>query len=308
MNLEGKTVLITGGRGFLGRHLREACRQRGVKAVAVSSADGDLRHRGECMAVIRQYQPDVIIHAAAKVGGIGANAATPATFLYDNALMGLHLLYAASELKPKIVMIGTVCSYPAFCPTPFREEFLWAGAPEATNAPYGVAKRMLITYAQACREQYGMSIVTVIPSNLYGPGDKTDLATSHVIPAIIRKCLEAVKENRDTVELWGTGTATRDFLYVDDAVSGILAAAEHYDEPEPLNLGTGQEITIAELATEIAQLTGFHGLIKWNTARPNGQERRAVSAERAMRLLGWAPRTSFQDGLQRTVDWYRTRG
>jgi GDP-L-fucose synthase len=251
-------------------------------------------------------RPDVVIHLAAVVGGIGANREHPGSFFYDNAAMGIHLM-EQSRLAgvEKFVQIGTVCSYPKFTPVPFREDDLWDGYPEETNAPYGLAKRMLLVQGQAYRQEYGFNVIHLIPVNLYGPGDNFDPATSHVIPALIKKCVEAREAGADHIEVWGTGAASREFLYVDDAADGIATAADRYDDPDPVNLGTGEEITIRELVALIAELTGFEGEIRWDASKPDGQPRRTLDTSRAKDRLGWEARSSFTKGLGRTIDWYR---
>jgi GDP-L-fucose synthase len=249
-----------------------------------------------------------VIHAAAVVGGIGANQANPATFFYDNAVMGLHLM-EESRLHGvgKFVTIGTVCSYPKFTPVPFREESLWGGYPEETNAPYGLAKKMLLVQGQAYRQQYGFNVIHLIPVNLYGPGDNFDPDSSHVIPALIRKCMEARDAGAEAIEAWGTGKASREFLYVDDAADAIVRAAESYDDPEPVNIGAGAELTIRELVETIAELTGFKGRIDWDTSKPDGQPRRMLDTSRARERFGWTSSTPFREGLRRTIDWYESQ-
>jgi GDP-L-fucose synthase len=298
--------MVTGGGGFLGSRIVEALRGAGATPLVVRSADYDLTERERVRAAIRDLRPDAIIHAAAVVGGIGANRAHPAGFFYANAVMGIHLIHEAYVAQvPKVVTVGTVCSYPKFTPTPFREDDLWNGYPEETNAPYGLAKKMLLVQAQAYRAEYGYPSAFVIPTNLYGPGDNFDPDTSHVIPAMIRKCLEARDAGEDEIVLWGTGKPTREFLYVDDAAAGIVLALERIEEPEPINLGSASEISTKDLATLISRITGFEGRIVWDHTKPDGQPRRAVDGSRARALLGWEPRVGLEDGLERTVDWYR---
>jgi len=301
-----KRVVVTGGAGFLGTYVCEKLRQRGCKEVLVPrSRDYDLR-KIEC--VRRMYadmRPDIVIHLAAKVGGIGANRAHPGEFFYSNLIMGVQLMEEA-RLRgvEKFVAVGTVCSYPKFTPVPFREEDLWNGYPEETNAPYGLAKKMLLVQAQAYRQEYGFNAIFLLPVNLYGPGDNFDPETSHVMAALIRKCVEAREEGRDAIVVWGTGRASREFLYVEDAAEGIVLAAEAYDKPEPVNLGTGFEITIRELVDLIAPLTGFNGRIEWDASKPDGQPRRCLDTSRARKEFGFEARTPFEEGLRKTIEWY----
>jgi GDP-L-fucose synthase len=255
-----------------------------------------------------EQRPEVVIHLAAAVGGIGANRANPGRFFYDNAIMGIQLIEACRRHGvEKTVVLGTICAYPKFTPVPFREEELWNGYPEETNAPYGIAKKALLVQCQAYREQYGMNAIFLLPVNLYGPGDNFDLESSHVIPALIRKCVEAVEEGRDEIVLWGDGSATREFLYVEDAAEGIILATERYDEADPVNLGSGREISIRELAARIAGLTGFSGRIVWDTSQPNGQPRRCLDVSRAEREFGFRASTALDAGLRKTIEWYRSR-
>ena len=297
--------MVTGGAGFLGRPIVAKLEERGAKPFAVRSADYDLTDPAQVRAAVEHIEPTYVIHAAAVVGGIGANRQHPARFFYDNAVMGVHLIEEARRAEAeKMLVVGTVCSYPKFTPVPFKEEDIWAGYPEETNAPYGLAKKMFLVQAQAYRAEYGFNCIYVIPTNLYGPGDNFDLETSHVIPAMIRKCLEAKEEGRDEVMLWGTGSPTREFLYVDDAAEGIVQALERYESPEPVNLGSNQEVSIRDLAEMIADATGFEGSFTWDTSKPDGQPRRAIDASRANRQLGWRPRTSLYDGIAKSVNWY----
>ncbi len=305
MDLRGAQVMVTGGGGFLGRRIVAALHDRGAEPLVVRSAEYDLTDPARVWAAIADLRPDAVVHAAAVVGGIGANRRHPGRFFYDNAVMGIHLLEEARRAGvAKVLVVGTVCSYPKFTPVPFREEDLWNGYPEETNAPYGLAKKMLLVQAQAYRAEYGFDAVYVIPTNLYGPGDNFDLDTGHVIPAIIRKCVEARETGAETVTLWGTGSPSREFLYVDDAAEGIVLALERHDGPEPINLGAGREITIRELADLIKAATGYEGRFVWDTTQPDGQPRRAVDGSRAAELLGWRPRVTLEEGLQRTVEWY----
>jgi len=304
---EDKTVLVTGGAGFLGSALVRTLEQRGLAKENIRvprSRDLDLRQWENCVEAVRDV--DLVIHLAAKVGGIGYNMANPGSLFYDNAVMGIQLMEAARQAGVrKFVAVGTICAYPKFTPIPFREENLWEGYPEETNAPYGLAKKMLLVQAQAYRQQYGFNAIYLLPVNLYGPGDNFDPASSHVIPALIKKFVEAVETGAESVEVWGTGAASREFLYVDDAAEGIALAAERYDRPNPVNLGAGFEITIRDLATLIADLTGFTGEIVWDTTKPDGQPRRCLDVSRAEREFGFRAKTSFEDGLKATVEWYR---
>jgi GDP-L-fucose synthase len=300
-------VMVTGGAGFLGRYLVAKLEERGAKPIIIRSADYDLTAPDRVRAAIAEHEPQFIIHCAAVVGGIGANRAHPAKFFYDNAVMGIHLIHEAWQAGvEKLVVVGTVCSYPKYTPVPFEEEELWNGYPEETNAPYGLAKKMLLVQAQAYRQEYGFNCAYVIPTNLYGPGDNFDLETSHVIPAIIRKCLEGKAEGLDEVELWGTGEPTREFLYVEDAAEGVVLALERYESSEPLNLGANQEISIRELADIIATATGYSGRFTWDTSKPDGQPRRAISGARARGILGWSPKTRIDRGIAATCRWYES--
>jgi len=304
-----RRFVVTGGAGFLGSVVVRQMHERGAGEVFVPrSREYDLRQREAVLDLLADTRPDVVIHLAAIVGGIGANQARPAEFFYDNLLMGTHLLHESWRAGvQKFVTVGTVCAYPRLTPVPFREESLWDGYPEETNAPYGLAKKMLLVQGQAYRQQYGFNAIHLLLTNLYGPGDKFDLATAHVIPSLIRKCLEAQRRGDDTITAWGTGSPTREFLYVEDAAEGILLATEHYDKPEPVNLGSGVEISIRELAKLIAELTGFRGQIVWDASRPDGQPRRLLDTSRAEREFGFHARTPFREGLQRTIEWYRQR-
>jgi GDP-L-fucose synthase len=271
------------------------------------SRDYDLRTRDGVAAALEDGRPDLVIHLAAVVGGIGANRENPGRFFYENAIMGIELMEQSRRAGvAKFVQIGTVCSYPKFTPVPFREDDLWNGYPEETNAPYGLAKKMLLVQGQAYRQQYGFNVIHLIPVNLYGPGDNFDPASSHVIPALIKKCVDACDTGADHIEVWGTGAASREFLYVDDAVEGIVLAAERYDGPEPVNLGVGREITIRELVGLIARLTGFGGEIRWDPTKPDGQPRRALDTSRAREAFGFVAQVGFEEGLRRAIEWYRT--
>jgi GDP-L-fucose synthase len=309
MNLEGATVIVTGGTGFLGRHVCEELTQAGSKVVPVGRANYDLRNRVEIDRMLTDVGPDAVVHLAAVVGGIGANRAHPGQFLYENAIMGLELLEACRVAGvEKTVVAGTVCAYPKHTPVPFREESLWDGYPEETNAPYGLAKKLLLAQCQAYRAEYGMNAVYLLPVNLYGPGDNFDLETSHVIPAMIRKFAEARDTGAPTVTLWGDGSPTREFLYVADAARAFRLALERYDGAEPINVGSGEEISIADLAELIAGTVGYRGERLWDTSRPGGQPRRQLDTSRARDLLGFRASTSLREGIERTVAWYSTSG
>jgi GDP-L-fucose synthase len=309
MDIGGSRVMVTGGGGFLGRRIVDLLDERGAKPIVIRSGEYDLTHPDRVRAALTDADPEYIVHAAAVVGGIGANRRHPGRFFHENAVMGLHLIHEAKEAGiRKLVIVGTVCSYPKFTAVPFREEDLWSGYPEETNAPYGLAKKMLLVQAQAYRDEYGLETAFVIPTNLYGPGDNFDYASSHVIPAIIRKCFDAQDAGEDEVVLWGTGEPTREFLYVDDAAEGVVLALERYDDAEPINLGSASEITIEDLGHLIARTTGFGGRFSFDPSKPDGQPRRAVDGSKANRLLGWFPRVGIEEGLKRTVDWYREHG
>lgn len=301
-----KRVTVTGGSGFLGRFVVSKLQERGAKDVFVPrKADYDLRQHAAVMDLLNDARPDVIIHMAAVVGGIGANRAHPAEFFYDNMMMGIQLMHEAWRAGgQKFVTVGTVCAYPKFTPVPFREENLWDGYPEETNAPYGLAKKMLLVQGQAYRQQYGYNTIYLLPTNLYGPHDNFDLETSHVIPALIRKALEAKERGEKQLVAWGTGSPTREFLYVEDAAEGIVLAAERYNGAEPVNLGSGMEISIKDLVETIARLVGFQGEIVWDTEKPDGQPRRSLDTSRAEKYFGFRAHTSFEEGLSKTVAWY----
>jgi GDP-L-fucose synthase len=302
-----KTVLVTGGGGFLGQHVLAKLRTAGCESViAPRKRECDLREREQVARLLKDAGPDVIIHLAAVVGGIGANRLHPGEFFYDNAIMGIELIECARRLNVrKFVCLGTICAYPKFAPVPFREDDLWNGYPEETNAPYGLAKKMLLVQAQAYRQEYGFNCIYLLPVNLYGPNDNFDPQTSHVIPGLIRKLLEARARGESSVTCWGTGSASREFLYVEDAADAILLAAERYNKPDPVNLGSGHEITIRELAALLCKLTGFEGELIWDATQPDGQPRRRLDVIRAEREFGFLAQTSLADGLRHTIDWYR---
>lgn len=303
-----RRVVVTGGAGFLGSFVVEKLRERGAESVFVPrQQEYDLRDPAAIRRLYERTRPDIVIHLAAVVGGIGANRRHPGRFFYDNAIMGIQLIELARQFGVgKFVCIGTVCSYPKFTPVPFRETDLWAGYPEETNAPYGLAKKMLLVQLQAYRQEYGFPGIYLIPTNLYGPRDHFDLENSHVIPALIRKCVEAQERGEPKIVVWGTGRATREFLYVEDAAEAIVLAAERYDGPEPINIGSGEEISIRDLVDLIRELTGYEGDVEWDTSKPDGQPRRRIDTTRAREWLGWEARTPLREGLRRTIEWYRT--
>jgi len=305
--LHDQRVVVTGGAGFLGSFVVEQLRARGVRDIFVPrSREYDLVDIAGVRKLYDDTKPDLVIHLAAQVGGIGANRKNPGKYFYDNLMMGVQLIEEGRRRGlGKIVAAGTICAYPKFAPVPFHEDDLWNGYPEETNAPYGLAKKMLLVQSQAYRDQYGFNSVVVFPVNLYGPRDNFDLESSHVIPAMIRKIDTAVKTKAGEVVLWGDGTPTREFLYVEDAAEGILAAVERYDGSEPINLGSGREIAIRDLAQLIGSLMDYRGRFVYDTSKPNGQPRRQLSVERAKKLLGWESKTSFEEGLKKTIDWWR---
>jgi GDP-L-fucose synthase len=307
MELAKKSILVTGGGGFLGSHLIAELRDRGCTHIeAPRSSACDLRDASAVRGLLERAHPEVIFHLAARVGGIGANESNPGSYFYDNMAMGINVLEEARLARvQKVVMVGTICSYPKFATVPFAEEALWLGYPEETNAPYGVAKKSLFVMAEAYRRQYGLNSVCLLPVNLYGPHDNFDLETSHVIPAIIRKFVDARAAGQRTVSLWGDGSPTREFLYVEDCASALAMAAERYDSSEPVNVGAGFEISIREVASMVAKITGFEGEIRWDTRRPNGQPRRMLDTTRARERFGFAAHTTLEDGLARTVAWYK---
>ena len=301
-------MLITGGGGFLGSHLVDRVRRDGVDPFVARRRDYDLTDAADVARLFETARPELVIHLAAEVGGIGANRANPGRYWYSNLMMGAHVLEQSRVCGvAKLVLLGTICAYPKLAPVPFREEDLWNGYPEETNAPYGVAKKTLLVGAQGYREQYGLDSVYLLPVNLYGPGDNFDLETSHVIAALIRKMVEARERGETEIVLWGDGSPTREFLYVEDCAEGVWLAAQHYDGAEPVNLGTGEEISIRDLAGLVAELTGYKGEIAWDTTKPNGQPRRKLDVSRADELFGFRAHTTLRDGLERTIAWYRSR-
>ena len=314
-----KKVVVTGGAGFLGSFVVEKLRERGCQEIVVpSSREYDLVDMEAVRQLYRDARPDMVLHLAARVGGIGANQSNPGKFFYDNLMMGVQLMEVGRQQRlEKFVAVGTICAYPKFSPVPFLEENLWDGYPEETNAPYGLAKKMLLVQSQAYRQQYGFNSIVLFPVNLYGPRDNFDLETSHVIPAVIRKCLEAQVSNETgkaltsrelseaTIPIWGTGNPTREFLYVEDAAEGILLAAEHYNSSDPVNLGSGEEISIKNLVEKIVKLTAFQGKVLWDPTRPDGQPRRGLDTQKAKRYFGFEASMNLDEGLTRTIDWYR---
>jgi GDP-L-fucose synthase len=310
MDLSTARVVVTGGSGFLGRRVVARLGSRGCKSITVPrSREYDLRERSAVQRLYRDAKPDLVIHLAAVVGGIGANRAHPGRFFYDNVIMGIETLEQARVAAvAKYVGVGTICSYPKITPVPFHEDDLWNGYPEETNAPYGIAKKMLLVQSQAYRAEYGFNAIHLLPVNLYGPGDNFDPESSHVIPALIRKMTEAIASGAAEVTLWGDGTPTREFLYVDDAAEAIVLACERYDGAQPVNIGSGKEIRIAELAREVARAVGFTGAIRWDATKPNGQPRRSLDTARAHQEFGFRAHTPFADGLRDTVAWYRASG
>jgi len=310
MDLAGQRILVTGGAGFLGRRVVHELERRGAGEVMVPRRrDFDLTRQDVAERLLGSGHPEVIIHLAAEVGGIGANRANPGRFFYANMAMGLHLIEAARRAGvDKFVQVGTVCAYPKHTPVPFREEHLWDGYPEETNAPYGIAKKALLVMLQAYRQQYGMNGIYLLPVNLYGPGDNFDLEASHVIPALIRKFATARRDGLPHVEVWGSGSASREFLYVDDAARAIVDATERYDGPEPVNVGSGREITIRRLVDLIAGLIGYQGTIRWDATKPDGQPRRMLNTSRARRLFGFEAEVELEDGLHRTIEWWERQG
>lgn len=303
---KGKKIMVTGGAGFLGSHVVERLKQAGYSDIVVPrSKEYDLRNQQVALDLIADTRPDLIIHLAASVGGIEANRRNPGSFFYENLTMGVHLMEAARIGNvEKFVACGTICSYPKFATVPFAEEEIWDGYPEETNAPYGLAKKMLLVQSQAYRQQYGFNSIFLLPVNLYGPRDNFDLETSHVIPALIRKCLEAKARQQNHITVWGTGQPTREFIYVEDAAEAIVLAAEHYDGDQPVNIGTGEEISIRALVEKIAELTRYAGEIRWDAARPDGQPRRCLRVDKAKDYFGFRAKTTLDEGLERTIQWY----
>jgi len=307
--LSTKRLVVTGGAGFLGSRVVAKLEQRGCKQVSVPrSQDYNLVDMPAVKRLYNDAQPDIVIHLAAVVGGIGANQANPGKFFYDNLMMGVQMMEQGRLLGvEKFVAIGTVCAYPKYIPIPFKEEDLWNGYPEETNAPYGLAKKMLLVQAQAYRQQCGFNAIYLLPVNLYGPGDNFSPESSHVIPALIKKCVDAVEKGEDKIVVWGTGEVSREFLYVEDAAEGIVLATEKYNQPEPLNIGAGFEVKIKDLVELIARLAGFRGKIEWDTTRPDGQPRRRLDVSRAEKELGFKAKTDFTEGLRETIEWYRSQ-
>ena len=306
IDLASKRIVVTGGSGFLGRHVVEALEARGSTVLVPRKAQFDLTREADVERMYAELRPQIVVHLAAVVGGIGANRASPGRFFYDNVMLGaLTMEHARRNGVEKFVGVGTICAYPKHAPVPFVEDELWNGYPEETNAPYGIAKKMLLVQGQAYRQQYGFNAIHVLPVNLYGPHDNFDPASSHVIPALVRKCLDAVDRGDDEVTCWGTGRATREFLFVGDCAEAIARATERYDDPAPVNIGAGFEISIRELAELVAELTGFEGRLRFDPTKPDGQPRRMLDTSRARQCFGFTSTTDFRTGLQRTIDWYR---
>jgi GDP-L-fucose synthase len=305
--MKGKRITITGGKGFLGQHLVRTFRERGYDKILVADLpEYNLIRPEDIRRLYDEQRPDVVVHLAAKVGGIGFNRENPGSLFYDNIMMGVPLLHEGYLRKiDKFVALGTICAYPKFTPVPFREDDLWNGYPEETNAPYGLAKKMLLVQAQAYRRQYGFNAIFLLPVNLYGPGDNFDPRSSHVIPALIKKCVDAMTQEDPEIVVWGTGNATREFFYVEDAAEAICLATERYDKPEPVNIGAGFEISIRDLVGLIVELTGFPGRVVWDASKPDGQPRRMLDTNRAFREFGFRAGTDFREGLKKTIDWYR---
>ena len=304
---EDRRIVVTGGAGFLGGYILEGLRKRGCEDILVPKIeDYDLVNLEDVMGMFDNMKPDIVIHLAAVVGGIGANREHPGEFFYKNLMMGVQLIEQGRvRAIEKFVAIGTICAYPKFTPVPFKEAELWNGYPEETNAPYGLAKKMLLVQSQAYRAEYGFNSIFLLPVNLYGPGDNFDPASSHVIPALIKKCVDAIEAGADHIDCWGTGRVSREFIYAADAAEGILLATEHYNGDEPVNIGAGFEITIKDLAEKIAELTGFEGELRWDSSKPDGQPRRCLDTSRAKEYFGFEARTDFDEGLEATIKWYR---
>ncbi len=301
-----KTIIVTGGNGFLGSYVVSGLKEKGCSRIVIPrSKEYDLRREGDIIRLFEDVQPDIVIHLAAVVGGIGANRENPGKYFYDNILMGVQLMEQAKLFEvEKFVAVGTICSYPKFTPVPFKEENLWNGYPEETNAPYGLAKKMMLVQSLAYRQQYSFNSINLLPVNLYGPGDNFDPRSSHVIPALIKKCVVAVRNRDKQIIVWGTGSVTREFLYVEDAAKGIILATELLNNSEPVNLGSGMEISIKELVWKIANITGFEGDILWDTSKPDGQPRRCLDTSRAYNEFGFQANTNFDEGLKATVEWF----
>jgi len=304
---EDRRIVVTGGAGFLGSYVIEGLEKRGCKNILVPKIEEyDLVKMDDIVQMYADMKPDIVIHLAAVVGGIGANREHPGEFFYKNLMMGVQLIEQGRlhDIE-KFVAIGTICAYPKFTPVPFKEDDLWNGYPEETNAPYGLAKKMLLVQSQAYRAEYGFNSIFLLPVNLYGPGDNFDPVSSHVIPALIKKCVEAIESGADHIECWGTGKVSREFIYAADAAEGILLATEHYNGAEPVNIGAGFEITIKELAEKIVRLTGFEGEIRWDPSKPDGQPRRRLDVSRAKKLFGFEAKMTFEEGLKATIEWYK---
>lgn len=302
----GKKVLVTGGHGFLGGYVCEQLKQKGAQVIAPTHADYDLVERDQIIKMYKDNPADMVIHLAAVVGGIGINREHPGSFFYNNLMMGVQLMEYARQFKiPKFVALGTVCAYPKYTPVPFKEDDIWDGYPEETNAPYGLAKKMMLVQSQAYRQEYGYNSIFLLPVNLYGPKDNFNPESSHVIPALIKKCVDAVENKSPFIEVWGDGSASREFLYVEDAAEGIIMAAEKYDKSDAVNLGSSFEINIKDLVGIIVKETGFKGEVKWDTSKPNGQPRRKLDVSRAKKEFGFSSKTTFEEGLRKTIAWYK---